>query len=295
MRNGDFSELLALGSQYQIYDPATTRPHPTQAGRFIRDPFPGQHHSARTASARSRRTSSTTTRCRTRRARPTARNNYTNPTAVAFETYYTATTRVDHNFSDGTASTAVSAGTSGKRRRTTASTTSSTGIFLNRKNRVFALDDAYTVQEQPAAERARRLHAAAVPGAAAQPGLRSVVARLRQLAGVAGAGRRCATFPNVTFDGYQAFSPWESGDGFFTTDVYNVTGNADLAGRQPQHEVRHRVSPLRRELEPFPDRRVADDRVRQHLDARSARQLVGARRAARTSRRSCSACRPAAR
>ena len=41
MRNGDFSELLALGSQYQIYDPATTRPHPTQAGRFIRDPFPG--------------------------------------------------------------------------------------------------------------------------------------------------------------------------------------------------------------------------------------------------------------
>jgi hypothetical protein len=29
----------------------------------------------------------------------------------------------------------------------------------------------------------------------------------------------------VTFDGYQATSPWESGDGFFTTDVYNVTGN----------------------------------------------------------------------
>ena len=28
-----------------------------------------------------------------------------------------------------------------------------------------------------------------------------------------------------TFDGYQNFSPWESGDGFFTTDVYNVTGS----------------------------------------------------------------------
>jgi hypothetical protein len=41
MRNGDFSELLALGSQYQIYNPFTTRPHPTQAGRLIRDPFPG--------------------------------------------------------------------------------------------------------------------------------------------------------------------------------------------------------------------------------------------------------------
>ena len=34
-----------------------------------------------------------------------------------------------------------------------------------------------------------------------------------------------ATFPNVTFDGYQAFSPWESGDGFFTTDVYNAIGS----------------------------------------------------------------------
>src|SRR5918993_19701 len=41
MRNGDFSELLAVNSSYQIYNPFTTRPHPTIAGRLIRDPFPG--------------------------------------------------------------------------------------------------------------------------------------------------------------------------------------------------------------------------------------------------------------
>lgn len=41
MRNGDFSELLAVNASYQIYNPFTTRPHPTQSGRFIRDPFPG--------------------------------------------------------------------------------------------------------------------------------------------------------------------------------------------------------------------------------------------------------------
>src|ERR687897_64089 len=41
MRTGDFSDLLARGPQYQIYNPFTIRPHPTQPGRFTRDPFPG--------------------------------------------------------------------------------------------------------------------------------------------------------------------------------------------------------------------------------------------------------------
>jgi len=39
-RRGDFSDLLKLGSRYQIYDPATIRQAPT-AGRFSRDPLPG--------------------------------------------------------------------------------------------------------------------------------------------------------------------------------------------------------------------------------------------------------------
>jgi hypothetical protein len=38
-RNGDFSALLALGPQYQIYDPMTTRPEGT--ARYRRDPLPG--------------------------------------------------------------------------------------------------------------------------------------------------------------------------------------------------------------------------------------------------------------
>jgi hypothetical protein len=39
MRNGDFSELLALGPQYQIYNPFTRRA--VGNGRFQMDPFPG--------------------------------------------------------------------------------------------------------------------------------------------------------------------------------------------------------------------------------------------------------------
>jgi hypothetical protein len=39
---GDFSDLLKLPNpaQYQIYDPLTTRPDPTNPSRMIRDPFP---------------------------------------------------------------------------------------------------------------------------------------------------------------------------------------------------------------------------------------------------------------
>ncbi|MCZ2155468.1 MAG: TonB-dependent receptor [Bryobacterales bacterium] len=38
-RTGDFSDLLALGSQYQVYDPNTTTP--AGSGRFSRQPFAG--------------------------------------------------------------------------------------------------------------------------------------------------------------------------------------------------------------------------------------------------------------
>ena len=38
-RSGDFSELLAIGPQYQIYDPATIAP--AAGGRFSRQPLPG--------------------------------------------------------------------------------------------------------------------------------------------------------------------------------------------------------------------------------------------------------------
>ena len=40
-RQGDFSDLLAIGSQYQLYDPATVQPNPSRPGHWVRDPFPG--------------------------------------------------------------------------------------------------------------------------------------------------------------------------------------------------------------------------------------------------------------
>ncbi len=40
-RNGDFSQLLNVGPQYQIYDPLSVKPDSSRPGHYIRDPIPG--------------------------------------------------------------------------------------------------------------------------------------------------------------------------------------------------------------------------------------------------------------
>ena len=95
-RQGDFSDLLALGSRYQIYDPATRRS--IAGGRFQQDPFPGNI-------------------IPTGRISPIAQNilkyyplpvlqgtadgtnNLPLPNATEEASYFTVTGRIDHNFS----------------------------------------------------------------------------------------------------------------------------------------------------------------------------------------------------
>ena len=40
-RQGNFSDLLAINSKYQIYDPLSVMPDPARAGHFVRTPIPG--------------------------------------------------------------------------------------------------------------------------------------------------------------------------------------------------------------------------------------------------------------
>jgi len=40
-REGDFSDLLAIGPRYQLYDPFSVRPDPARPGHVVRDPIPG--------------------------------------------------------------------------------------------------------------------------------------------------------------------------------------------------------------------------------------------------------------
>ena len=224
MRTGDFSDLLALGSQYQIYDPATTRPHPTQAGRFIRDPFPGNIIPGGIASARSPSNILGFYPLPNQTGTADGANNYTNPTAVAFETYYTATARVDHNLSDRHRIYGRFSWDFWEEEKDDRFDNESTGIFLNRKNRVFAIDDAYTLKNNLLMNVRGGFTRQLFPERRRSQGFDlSSLGFANSLVSLVPPD--LATFPNVTYDGFQNFSPWESGDGFFTTDVYNVTGS----------------------------------------------------------------------
>ncbi len=151
-------------------------------------------------------------------------NNYTNPTAVAFETYYTATARVDHNLSDRHRIYGRFSWDFWEEEKDDRFDNESTGIFLNRKNRVFAIDDAYTIKNNLLMNVRGGFTRQLFPERRRSQGfdLSSLGFSNSLVSLVPG---DLATFPNVTYDGYQNFAPWESGDGFFTTDVYNVTGS----------------------------------------------------------------------
>ncbi len=95
-REGDFSDLLKLGSQYQIYDPFTRRPAP--GGRFQVDPLPGNIIPPNRISPIAKNILSYY-------ALPTVpgtadgRNNLPLPNEPEPITYYTHAWRVDHNLS----------------------------------------------------------------------------------------------------------------------------------------------------------------------------------------------------
>jgi hypothetical protein len=223
MRTGDFSELLALGPQYQIYNPFTIRPHPTQAGRFTRDPFPGNIIPPNLIDPVAKKIleffplpNQTGT--------ADGQQNFQNPTAVAFETYYTATGRLDHNLSPTHRVYGRFSWDFWEEEKDNRFDNIATGIFLNRKNRVLGVDDAYTFRSnllmnvrggytrQLFPER-RRSQGFDLSSLGFSPQLVSL------------APTDIATFPFINYDGFQDFGGSESGDGFFTTDVYSATGS----------------------------------------------------------------------
>jgi len=96
-RNGDFSALLLLGPQYQIYDPATTVP--VGNGRFTRAPFPNNIIPTNRLSPIGQAISQFY-------PLPNApgsadgTNNYVNQNNTDPTTYYNHTLRIDHVVSD---------------------------------------------------------------------------------------------------------------------------------------------------------------------------------------------------
>src|SRR5688500_11757387 len=218
MRRGDFSDLLAIGSQYQIYNPFTTRPHPTQAGRFIRDPFPGNIIPSNLFNPVAQRILEYFP-LPNQAGTADGQQNFQNPTAVAYETYYTATGRIDHNISGKHRVYGRFSWDFWEEEKDDRFDNVATGIFLNRKNRILGLDDAYTFRNNLLMNIRGGFTRQLFPERRRSQGFDlSTLGFSQQLLSLVPGD--ISAFPFINFDNLQDFGVSESGDGWFTTDVY---------------------------------------------------------------------------
>lgn len=100
MKQGDFSALLALGSQYQIYNPYTRRVNPANPSTFIQDPFPGNIIPAGLINPVSRQLLQYFPNPLNAPSAADGTNNYLQPDLVETAVYDTNTIRIDHIFNE---------------------------------------------------------------------------------------------------------------------------------------------------------------------------------------------------
>jgi hypothetical protein len=96
MRNGDFSELLALGPQYQLYNPFTRR---AIGSRYEQDPFPGNIIPSHLMNPVSLQVLEFIGRPRTP-GNPDGTQNYQRPEMKEETDYGTHTARIDHTLNN---------------------------------------------------------------------------------------------------------------------------------------------------------------------------------------------------
>jgi hypothetical protein len=101
MRKGDFSELLAIGPNYQIYDPATRRQEAGSSTRYRQDPFPGNLIPSPRFDPVGTKVLEYIPLPLTAGTTADHRNNYPQPNRTEAADYFTHTVRIDHNFASG--------------------------------------------------------------------------------------------------------------------------------------------------------------------------------------------------
>jgi hypothetical protein len=97
MRKGDFSELLRIGANYQVYNPFTRRRAPNSTTRYQQDPFPGNVIPASLINPVSLKVMEYFATPFNSGTTADHRNNYPRPTSPELADYFTHTIRIDHN------------------------------------------------------------------------------------------------------------------------------------------------------------------------------------------------------
>ncbi|HYZ87386.1 MAG TPA: TonB-dependent receptor [Bryobacteraceae bacterium] len=237
VRNGDLSAYLALGANYQVYDPATTVQN--AAGQFVRQPFAGNIIPQNRISPVARAIMNAWPRPNQPTTNREFRNNYFR-SSKALEDYWTTIGRVDHAWSE-------------KHRmflrlhrdywqedknRFLDANDNITGIILNRVNRGIALDDVFvftptfllnvrygvTAQEFPEQRVSRGFDLSTL---GFSPNLVGLIPR------------EMATFPRVNVPPFTILSNWETGDGTTSSLLHHLSGN--LTNLKGAHTMRYGV------------------------------------------------------
>jgi hypothetical protein len=232
-RGGDFSQLLKLGPDYQIYDPASTRR--ADNGRFVRQPFENNI----IPKARLDQVGMNLANlypAPNQAGEADGRSNFYNSLG-AKEDYYAHLARVDHAFSDthrAFVRVHYDKWTEDKN-HWFGWDNPSQGIVLNRINRGAALDDVvvlspslvlnlrYGLTQQEFSER-RQSQGFDLSGLGFSSNLVSLISK------------DAATIPNVYMGGFSSLSDWESGDGATTSLTHNVT--AQMNKLKGNHEIK---------------------------------------------------------
>ena len=223
-RRGDFSALLRLGAQYQIYDPATTRA--AANGRFSRQPFAGNiipqnrldpvgqqllnfwplPNQAGTADGR---------------------NNYFR-TFKAIEDYYVHFARVDHTFSDRHRVFGRVHYDYWEEDKNDWFGNRASAIILNRINRGFAFDDVFVLNPATVLNVRYGLTYQEFPERRATQGV-DLASLGFSPALVSLFDPQLATVPRVATgtpaSTYSIYGNWESGDGTNTSLTHSLAAN----------------------------------------------------------------------
>ncbi len=230
-RAGDFSDLLAIGSSYQIYDPFSTRP--SSATRYQRDPFPGN------IIPKSKFNSAGFNLANlyplpNQPGVVNGTNNYFNP-SKSDEFYWVHLARFDHAFSESHRAFVRVNYDFWEEHKNRYYTTNIQGIVLNRINRGIALDDVilltpnlvlnvrYGFTEQDFPEH-RITQGIDLSSLGFSPQLLKLINPAR------------ATLPRVSLTSFTGFSTWETGDGTNNSLTHNF--NANLSTQRGIHAVR---------------------------------------------------------
>jgi hypothetical protein len=226
-RNGDFSALLALGPQYQIYDPLTTTVAP--GGRLTRQPFPNNIIPPNRLDPVGRNLVNLY-------ALPNqpgtidGRNNYFRA-LMADEDYHVHFGRVDHAFTNNNRAFVRAHYDFWEEDKNRHFDNDVNGLILNRINRGVAIDDVhvmgsmvwnlrygFTQQEFPEHRTSRGTDLGAL-------GFSSSLVNLV-------VDPELATIPRTRAGGYSAISPWETGDGTTESLTHTFVGGFNrLLGR----------------------------------------------------------------